>query len=273
MSTERIVKNRVEVKTKNDDGEDVVYYATRPTQKQLSEAQVVAAKVLKKGMRDPDMLMRHQLHEYLIKQGLWTEEQEKTVNELNTQLTEELTKLKAGGIKLSEAKDLAISIRAKRQLKMLIEFQKMNMDEFTLEAMAENARFDYLVSATSKTEVGANVFSSLDDYKEKSDKEYASALASALASMIHRVDPDWESKLPENQFLKKHKFVDDDLRLVNKDGHYITSDGKRIDSDFNYVDDDGNVLDQNGKKIDPKDGLPVVEEQPFLDDDGNPILD
>lgn len=267
------IKNRVEVKTKNEDGEDIVYYSQRPTQKQLSEAQIVAAKVLKKGMKDPDTLMRHQLHEYLVKQGLWTEEQEKTVNDLNTQLVEELTKLKAGGIKLSEAKDLAIGIRAKRQLKMLIEFQKMNMDEFTLEAMAENARFDYLVSATSKKEDGSNVFSSYDDYKEKSDKDYASALAAGLASMIHRVDPDWESKLPENQFLKKHKFVDNDLKLVNKDGHYVTSDGKRIDKDFNYVDDNGNLLDQNGNKIDPKDGLPLVEEKPFLDDDGNPILD
>lgn len=264
-------KNRIEVKTKDDDGNDVAYYAVRPTQKQLTEAQIVASKVLKRGMSDPDTFMRHQLRDLLIKQGLWTEEQEKTVDELNKQLVEDLTKLKAGGIKLSEAKDLAIQVRAKRQLKLLIEMQKLNMDEFTLEAMAENARFDYLVSVCSKKEDGSDVFSSNDDYKENSEKEYARELASALGTLIHRLDPNWESNLPENQFLKKHNFIDDDLRLV-KDGHYVTVDGKRIDKDFNYVDEEGNIVDLENNKID-KDGLPIVESKPFLDDDGNPIVE
>jgi hypothetical protein len=71
-------------------------------------------------MKDRDVLMRHQLRDYLVSQGLWSEEQEKLVDKLNTELVEDLTKLKAGGIKLSEAKDLAIQIRAKRQLKNLL---------------------------------------------------------------------------------------------------------------------------------------------------------
>lgn len=264
-------KNRIEVKTKDKDDNDVVYYAVRPTQKQLTEAQIVASKVLKRGMSDPDTFMRHQLRDLLIKQGLWTEEQEKTVENLNKQLVEDLTKLKAGGIKLTEAKDLAIQIRAKRQLKLLIEMQKFNMDEFTLEAMAENARFDYLVSVCSKKEDGSNVFDNQDDYKENSDKDFASELASALGTLVHRLDPDWEKNLPENQFLKKHKFIDEELRLV-KDGHYVTVDGKRIDKDFNYVDEQGNIVDLENRKVD-KDGLLVVEPKPFLDDDGNPIVE
>jgi hypothetical protein len=263
-------RNRIEVKVKDEDGKDVVYYATRPTPKQLSDAQMVAGKILKSGMKDRDVLMRHQLRDYLVSQGLWSEEQEKLVDKLNTELVEDLTKLKAGGIKLSEAKDLAIQIRAKRQLKLLVEMQKLNMDEFTLESIVENTRFDYLVSVCSKTEEGGNVYESIDDYRAKAELPYSVQLASSLSQLVHRLEPDWEEKLPENQFLKKHKFIGDDLRLVNKDGHYVTADGKRVDADFNYVDEEGNIVDEHKVKLD-KDGLPLVESKPFLDDDGNPV--
>jgi hypothetical protein len=90
--------------------------------------------------------------------------------------------------------------------------------------------------------------------------------------MLYGLDQDWEAKLPENKFLKEYEFVDDKLRLVNKEGHYITTDGKRVDENFRYIDEEGNFVDEDGNRID-EDGLPVVESKPFLDDEtGKPIV-
>ena len=45
-----------------------------------------------------------------------------------------------------------------------------------------------------------------------------------------------------------------------------------LGDDFRYINEDGEFIDVDGHRID-KDGLPVVEFSPFLDDEGNPIVD
>jgi len=89
--------------------------------------------------------------------------------------------------------------------------------------------------------------------------------------MIYSLDQDFESRLPENKFLKMFDFVDEDLSLVDTEGHrvdlegrrvndlgqYIDADGKRVDIDGNPLDEDGNYVptvtyvDEKGKKITP----------------------
>lgn len=263
------MKNRIEVKAKKSSGEDIVVYVVRPSNKDLINGQLVASATLKKAI-DAGAILRSQLDEYMTKSGLWNEEKEKQATELNQSIMDDLIKLKKGGIKLKDATDLAVTIKAKRTLKMWMEMKRRELDEYTAESQAENARFDYLVSVCTKNEDGSLVFKDVDDYKNLSSEEYAYKSASALAALINNYDTEWEKKLPENQFLIKYNLVDDKLRLVNKEGDYITSDGKKIDKDFNYVNDDGKKLNEKGEVID-NDGLPIVESKPFLDDDGNPV--
>jgi hypothetical protein len=150
--------------------------------------------------------------------------------------------------------------------------ERNSHDDFTAEAQSDSAKFDYLVAACLRNEDGTPVFPTIEDYKENADEPYASEAAGKLAGLIYGLDEQWEANLPENQFLKKYKFVDDELRLVNKDGKFVTKDGKLIDNDFRYINEQGEYVDVDGNRID-KDGLPVVEFSPFLDDDGNPIVD
>lgn len=266
-----MVKNKIEVKSTTEDGKEKVVYVVRPSVKDLTDAQIAAGGVLKTCV-EKKALMRSQLRDYMIENNMWSEEKEKQVEKLDKDITDNLLKLKKGGIPLKEAKDIALKIKANRVLKLILDSQRRDLDEFTAEAQAENARFNYLVSVCVKDDQGERVFTSLDDYTEKMGEPYAQEAATKLASLVHGYDADWEKKLPENQFLIKHKFVDDKLRLVGKDGHYVTSDGKRIDENYNYVDENGNITDENGVVID-SDGLPKVETAPFLDDDGNPIVD
>jgi len=117
---------------------------------------------------------------------------------------------------------------------------------------------------------GERVYKSLEEYMEKGEEEQAYTGAQKLASMIQGIDKDYDRALPENKFLSKWNFVDENLRLVNKQGHLIDLDGRLINEDGNYVDEDGNVVDINGVKI-ADDGEYDVEFSPFLDDEGNPI--
>jgi len=121
-------------------------------------------------------------------------------------------------------------------------------------------------------ETGEPVFKDLDDYLENGDKEEAFRGAEILAAMMFQLDKNHEAGLPENKFLKKWKFVDEELRLVNKNGHLIDTEGRLINDDGHYVDEAGELVDVEGRRVDDE-GNYQVEQAPFLDDDGNPLSD
>jgi hypothetical protein len=264
-----MIRNKIEVKSTDNDGKEVTVYVIRPNSRELTDAQIVAGGVLKNAL-DNKALLRSQLREYMVQNGMWDEKKEERLEKIDAEIVDALTKIKKGGMKLNEGKELALKIKANRIVKLMLEASRRQLDEYTAESQAENARFDYLVSVCTKNEKGERVFESLEDYNARADEPFAKDAASKLASIVHGYDPDWEKKLPENQFLLKYKLVDENLRLVNKDGHFVTSDGKVIDENYNYVDGNGNIVDENGVLLD-SDGLPKVEQEPFLDDDGNPI--
>jgi len=245
-----MVKNRIKIESKDSDGNPVVVYVVRPNKDNNAQAQIVASKTFRDAILR-GALVRKTLEDLLIKQGIWDAERQAKVDKIDEDIRSKLLQLKKGGIKLAEARDTAIGIRIARMNRASLLSEKNAHDEFTAESQSENSKFDYLVSVCIKDEDGNNVFKDIDDYKEKSGEPYASEAAAKLATLVWGLDDDWEHNLPENKFLKKFDFVDNDLRLVNKEGKYVTKDGKLID----------------------KDGLPIVDFTPFLDDDGNPIVE
>ena len=132
------------------------------------------------------------------------------------------------------------------------------MEENTAEALSDNAKFDYFVADCTFYENGQKVYSSVEDYNQKSSDEIAFAAAGALAEMMYQLDSKFEDSLPENKWLKKHNLVNQDGALVdrngettdlqgrkiNKFGHYIDSEGRRVDIDGNLLDEDGNYVEQ-----------------------------
>ena len=90
------------------------------------------------------------------------------------------------------------------------------MDANTAEGLADNARFDYLVSVSVFDNDGNSYFEDIDDYKRKSSDTVAIKAAGEMANILYDLDPQFENNLPENKFLKQYKFVDEELRLVNQ---------------------------------------------------------
>lgn len=255
----RMQVNKVEVKGLDDNGQEKTVYIVRPDYKTLNKATIIQAATFREAA-EGGLYLRDQLNEKMIERGMWDDNKQKQLDKLDAAIEENRLKLRNGGgvLKKSEGRELAILIRAQVRAKLILESARRKLDGLTADAIAENAKFDYLVSACVKDEEGKNVFQDVDDYKAKSTQEWAAKAASALASMIYDYDADWEKKLPENQFLIKYKFVNEDLTLVNNEGKRVTIDGYVINDDDTYTDKDGQKFDLNG--------TPVIEEKPFLDD-------
>jgi len=243
----------------------------RPDRKMGTQAQVEYNKAFSAAVR-AGALFREKLDQEARAQGVWSDDQEEKYQELVKKVNETDMRIKKGGFKLSEARELAIDMRRFRAEMREMLSGRTQLDVNSAEGQAENARFNALVAlCLVYNDSGKPVFDSLDDYLSHSTEDYAFEAASRLGAMMYGLDSDYEANLPENKFLVEWGFADDKLRLINKDGHFISADGKLIDEDGRYVDEQGNFVDVDGNPLD-EDGEYQTEQQPFLDDDGNPIV-
>ena len=217
-------------------------------------------------------VVRAKLDDLLEDQGLWNDEKQAKFTGLQKELLEGEKRLAKGGFSLNEAKDLAIKMKGTRdEIRDLISV-RTSLDNHSAEGQADNARFNYLVSAcVVYNDTKQPYFSNLEDYLNRSTDQVSIQGAQNLANMLYGLDNDYESNLPENKFLKTFKFIDDKLRFVDKKGKLIDSEGRLIDEAGRFIDEAGNFIDKFGSRVD-KDGEYVVDQQPFLDESGNPII-
>ena len=194
-------------------------------------------------------------------------------NTLQQELLDSEKILAKGGINLKSAKETAIKMKSVREeLRELISV-RTNLDNHTAEGQADNARFNYLIaSSLVYSSNKEKYFKNYEEYLTRASEPVAIKAAQVLANMLYGLDNDYEKKLPENKFLIKYKFVDDKLRLVNKEGKLVDIDGRLIDSNGRYINEKGEFVDKSGNLVDLN-GDYLVEFKPFTDDDGNPIVE
>lgn len=253
------------------DGKDVEFVVKSPTLQNQRDAQKAYNQAFTDAVRSK-CIVRAKLDDLLKEQGLWNETKQALFNSLQKELADGEKRLAKGGFSLSEAKKLALRMRVVRDdIKELISV-RTSLDNHSAEGQADNARFNFLVSTcVVYKENDQPYFSSMEDYLNRADDQVAILGAQNLANMLYGLDNDFEKNLPENKFLSKFKFVDDKLRLVNKDGHLVNEDGKLIDEFGRFVDAEGNYVDKDGNRVDAT-GEYIIETQPFLDDEGNPVV-
>jgi len=217
-------------------------------------------------------IVRAKLDDLLVDQGLWDDAKQNKFTKLQSEILEGEKKLAKGGISLSKAKEEALKMKKTREeLRELISV-KTNLDTHTAEGQADNARFNYLVSVCSVYKDSKQpYFQNYEDYNNRSSEMVAILGAQNLAGMLYGLDNDYEEKLPENKFLKQYKFIDEKLRLINKDGKLIDSEGRLINENGRFINENGEFVDKGGNLVD-KEGDYVVQFQPFLDDEGNPVV-
>lgn len=250
-----------------------------PDLKQINEAQLAYNRGFDAAIRSKAPL-RIEVEALLKDREIWTKVKQNELDKLNTELNAKVNKLAGGGIKLLEARKLAIEIRDQRDKIASLNTERRILDTSTAEAQAEASRFNWFVAnCTVYSDTGAPFFAKdgkpdVDTYLEDAGSDYAQECARQFGVLQYGLDPDFEKKLPENQFLLKFKFVrEKDLRLIDRNNHLVDRDFHLIDEDGYLVDKDGNRMDRTGTALD-KEGKPKIEAKPFLDDEsGIPLED
>jgi hypothetical protein len=253
------------------DGKDREMFVRSPSLNDQKEGSKVYNQTFSEALKSK-AVVRAKLDDLLVEQGLWDGVKQAKFTQLQADILDGERILAKGGISLTNAKETALNMRKKREeLRELISV-KTNLDTHTAEGQADNARFNYLVSAcVVYKDSDKKYFESLEDYMSRIDDPVALSGAQKLANMIYGLDNNFEKNLPENKFLKKYKFVNDDLRFIDKKGRTVDGEGRLIDEQGRYINEAGEFVDRDGNQVDEA-GEYVVDAQPFLDDNGNPVV-
>jgi len=253
------------------DGVENHYVVRSPSLNDQREAQKAYNQAFTDAIKSKS-IVRAKMDDLLEEQGLWNNEKQAKFTSLQQELLDGEKRLAKGGFSLSDAKKLALQMKEIRsEIRDLISV-RTSLDNHSAEGQADNARFNYLVSAcVVYKDTNEPYFKNLEDYLNKSDDPVSLLGAQKLANMVYGLDNNFEKGLPENKFLHKYKFVDEKLRLIDKKGRLVDVDGKLIDERGRYIDEQGNYVDKYGNRVDV-DGDYVVDSEPFLDDEGKPVV-
>ncbi len=219
---------RLEREIMKEDGSKVEIYVRKPTNGELTRAEKVRVKSWSKFKSDPDIMSKVQLNRYLKDRGIWDSEKEKEKRELEKTVSSLQDKLSRPGkkkVKLSEARNTAIELRKKRVEYRELISEKIELESNTTESLADNARFDFLVTCCTFYKDGdKKVYNSIGDY-ENDSTDTAFAAAAALGQLLYNLTDSFEATLPENEFLINQKLADgENLALIDFDGSYVEED-------------------------------------------------
>jgi len=263
--------------TKDIDGKDVEICVIYPKNKIIQEANLVynlkMASLIRQGSGTNErLLLRAEAEDYLIKNGLWSNEDKIKMEELGLRVRACELMLRKGGLKLSEGRQLAIEMSELRNQMLQLYTKRQQLDSTTIESASENHRFNFLASkCILNKQTEKPYYKDFNDYLDKSSEFVAIEGAKKLAKMLYGLEENIKSTLFEIQWLKKAGFVDDMGRYIDKQGKLTDKDGRHINENGRYINEEGNLIDKSGNLVDTK-GDFTVESKPFIDDEtGNPV--
>jgi hypothetical protein len=253
--------NKEQEVTLADSDKKVTIYVVKPNNEVIAKADMLRAKRWNACIQD-GIITKKELGVLMEERGIWDKEkstQEDGITEKIQELEKNLFRGKKGKKpKVSEGKDIAIQMKDLRaRLRELIG-ERLALEENTAEALSDNVRFDYFVAmCTFYKDTDQKVYTSIEDYNQRSSDEVAFAAASMLGDILYNLDSSFEENLPENKWLSNFDLINQDLSLVNTEGDLVDRGGNKINDLGHYIDDDDNRVDV--------DGLP-------LNDDGSYVM-
>jgi hypothetical protein len=257
------------------EGKEVKVLVKKPTPKNYRDSQMAYNSAMRVAL-DNGAMFKDKLRSYYVEQKIWDENKEKEYQRILKSIQSLEKQLKEGGIALKQARGLALSLKKARGEFSALIAERQSFEANSAESQAENARFNFLIAACVCDPNGTPKWKNVEAYDEDAQQPWANEAAQELANMLYGLEPDYEKRLTENQFLIKYKFADKDLSLINADGHKVDLEGRLINDEGRFVayresgeqyfvDIDGNEVTETGE--------PIIHFSPFLDDDGNPIVE
>jgi hypothetical protein len=284
-------KDRV-IEGRDKDGHTIKTLLRQPTAQDYRDSQVQYNEVFRKAL-DSGALLRQKLTDYMEEQGLWDKDKQKQNDQLVQKISDKEETLKGGGIRLSDAKKIALELRELRADFRELLSEKNALDTNSAEGQADNARFSELIRICMLDPITKGPrFPDQQAYDAQADEPWVVDAAGDLAGMIYGLDPNYDQNLEENKFLKEFKFVDEELRFIDDDGNLVDMDGRLINKDSRFIayrTEEGKknkdpeqvyfvnregeevvlITDDNGEEEWVK--ISLKERKPFLDEDDKPI--
>ncbi len=251
------------------DGKDVKLAAIRPSVNVGNQATLIHSAAFRQAI-EGGAFVRARLATVLRQQNLWDDAKQAEF-ELHTKtLIDGEKKLKKGGIKLVEAKQIAIDMRIARYTLDVLREDHNRLDSHTADYFADNEKFNFLISQCIVHEdTGEKYYASYEEYRNRQEDPVALPASDALGAVIYGLKENFESGLPENKFLLKNKFCNEGLHLVDKKGNLIDVLGRRVNENGDLINEDNKLIDEDGELLPEGVDDAVV----FLDDDGKPIIE
>jgi hypothetical protein len=266
MADETKTQYDFESEIKEEDGKTskVSLAIVRPSAADATEAGKHYSKAWAEALRVGNPL-RAQVPLLLVEKGIWTDKDEKELNELSNELQHEGAKLEEGGLEFDKAVKLAEGLQVKRAKYMDLAMRKNSLDNQTVEGQAELARLNYLIFACTvySYNVKKKFFDTFEKFQARSEEKVTGDATKAYMEFVYGVDYNYEKNYPENSFLIEYGFVNDKLQYLNDDGKpYDKDTGLLINDLGQWVDENNNRVNIKGQRID-KDGK-LVDKKPFL---------
>ena len=212
--------------------EEVKLAVQRPTSLHKQQADYEYYKQMNRLLSDgikPKVILEKTIRE----NGIWDDEKEKEANLLARRVWEAREKLQKGRIKLSEGAKIA-----KEAIKNNYDYLQLVMDKNNIlnnaaENIAENHKFNYLVSVCTVYNNGESksFFRDYDDFlrQDTLGNPVTNIAGLKFSTLLYGLNEDYRKDWPEFKFLAKYKFVNEKLEPVNKDGVLVDDDGKPLD--------------------------------------------
>ena len=182
------------------DGKEHELYIEKPSAKDIEQSQFEKAKAFKRGLEN-NLYLKKEMDKVLRDRGVWDDELEDEIKTLTEELGEKINSLSEGGIKLSEARDLAISINKLRNKIASKTRVRQDFSNITADGMSQQAELDYLVSSCTvyKNNRKKNYFQNYSDYLDRKNDVDAFVIAQRYAEIMYDAIFD-EKRFPENEF-------------------------------------------------------------------------
>ena len=229
-------------------------YVVRPANAQASvEAQKVYNRAFKKAIEE-GAILKKSLEDHMRRQGLWDDDKQAEYESLLKRSADIEYKIKSGYYKkASQLREKGIELKKIRNELSSLLMVRNSMDSNTADGQADNERFFYLITAcVFDYETQKPVYTSLEEYHEKSETDLAIKCAAEFANFAYGLDDNFEDNLIENKLLKK-------LGLLNEKGQLTNKNGQRVDLEGNLLNAEGSRIDKDGNRID-------INNNPIIDD-------
>jgi hypothetical protein len=224
------------------------YFIRNIDSKIITQSQLVYKRAFRDAVQAGCML-RKALMKYMEKEGLWSDDKQNNYDVYIKKIADLEYKLNTGKdddrpLKLTEARELALELSSTRMAMRDLIAEKNDLDNNTAEATAENERFNYFVAACTYDYLTKKpIFSSVEDYLNKSEEGFARRCASEFAQYYYGLQKDYDKTLTEYKFLRR-------FNMIDEDGNFLDSKGRRINKGGELIDEEGYRIDEEGKRID-----------------------